>query len=169
MSRVADPLQWYLVHCKSRQDARALEHLERQGFHCYAPVHSVEKLRHGSRHTFTEPLFPGYLFIRLDRVNDNWHPIRSTRGVHEIVRFNAYPLAVQDEIVEQIRTRSRGGAVQQPYLKPGDPVRVMEGAFSGLDAIFICDDGDERVVLLLNILQREQTLTFPVKAVRKLR
>lgn len=34
-----------------------------------------------------ESLFPGYLFIQLDQLNDNWHPIRSTRGVNQLVTF----------------------------------------------------------------------------------
>jgi hypothetical protein len=27
--------RWYLVQCRARQDERALEHLQRQGFECY--------------------------------------------------------------------------------------------------------------------------------------
>lgn len=116
----------------------------------------------------TEPLFPGYLFIRLDRVNDNWHPIRSTRGVNGIVRFNHDPLPVQDEIIEHIRVRLEGSAAQEPYLTFGEHVRITEGPFSPLEAIFVAKDGNARVVLLLNVLQQEQELTFPLKSVRKL-
>lgn len=168
MPPAPDQLRWYLVHCKPQQNERALENLERQGFHCYCPARTVEKLRYGRRQAFTEPLFPGYLFIRLDRVNDNWQPIRSTRGVNGIVRFNQEPLPVQEEIIGRIRTRLENAAVQKPYLKPGESVRITEGAFSGLEAIFVANDGNERVVLLLQVLQREQELTFPLRSVRKL-
>jgi len=168
MPLAPDQLQWYLVHCKPLQDERALENLERQGFHCYCPVRSVEKLRHGRRQAFAEPLFPGYLFIRLDRVNDNWHPIRSTRGVNGIVRFNHDPLPVQEEIIEQIRTQLEGAAAQEPYLKPGERVHITDGPFSRLEAIFVANDGNERVVLLLAVLHQEQELTFPIGSVRRL-
>lgn len=169
MPVTSDQLQWYLVHCKPRQDIRASENLERQGFHCYCPVRRVEKFRYGRKQALAEPLFPGYLFIRLDRVNDNWHPIRSTRGVNGIVRFNQEPLPVQDEIIEQIRTRLGGTAAPEPYLKPGEHVQITEGAFSRLEAIFVANDGEERVVVLLNLLQRDQELTFPLHCVRKLK
>ena len=33
--------------------------------------------------------------------------------------------------------------------------------------IFLSNDGEERVLLLLTILQTEQTLSFPASAVRK--
>ena len=68
---VADGLCWYLIQCKPRQDERALEHLERQGFECYRPVRPVERWRGGRKCTVEASLFPRYLFIRLDSVNDN--------------------------------------------------------------------------------------------------
>lgn len=55
--------RWYVVHCKPREDERALEHLSRQGYECYRPVRTVERLRHGRRQVVKEALFPGYLFI----------------------------------------------------------------------------------------------------------
>ena len=160
-------LRWYLIHCKPRQDARALENLERQNFHCYRPVKQMDRRRDGRICASEEPLFPRYLFIRLDRVNDNWYLIRSTRGVNRIVRFNDYPMPVEDAIIDGIRARLADPAYKEPYLKPGDRVQIMEGAFSQLEAIFLSNDGEQRVVLLLNLLHTEQQLTFPVGSVRK--
>ena len=161
-------LHWYLIHCKPREDDRALENLERQGFHCFRPVRQMERRRAGRKCTVAEPLFPRYLFIRLDSVHDNWYPIRSTRGVNQIVRFNEHPLPVRNEIIEGIRRRLAGGGLKEPYLKPGERVQITEGAFSQLEAIFLANDGDERVVLLLNIMQTDQKVSFPVDCVRKL-
>jgi transcriptional antiterminator RfaH len=157
----------YLIHCKPHEDRRALENLERQGFECYLPVRHVKRRRDGRKCIGTEPLFPRYLFMHLNCVNDNWYPIRSTRGVIQIVRFNADPLPVPDEIVEGIRAHLAHLGEPEPYLKPGERVRIIEGAFSQLQAIFLANDGTERVVLLLNILQEDQKLVFPLQSVRK--
>jgi transcriptional antiterminator RfaH len=155
---------WYVIHCKAHQEKRALENLERQAFVCYLPTLTVEKLRHARRCEVEEPLFPGYLFIHLDALSDQFHPIRSTRGVIQIVRFHEYPMAVNDALIEGIQQRLQP---RVPYLQPGEPVRITEGAFADVDAIFLAPDGAERVVLLMNVLHREQRLTFPVSAVRK--
>lgn len=163
----SDELRWYLIHCKPREDERALENLQRQGFECFRPTRLIERRRDGRKCTVAESLFPNYLFIRLDRVHDNWSPIRSTRGVLQIVRFNDYPMPVADSIIERIRTRLAADSVE-PYLKPGERVRIAEGAFSQLEAIFVSSDGDDRVVLLLDVLQRNLQLSFPLKTVRKL-
>lgn len=172
-NRVREPAsishpRWYLVQCRPRQDERASEHLERQGFECYRPLYERERILRGRKHLASATLFPGYLFIRLDRIHDNWLPICSTRGVIQIVRFNDYPLPVADAVVEQIRRRIESGPLREPYLNTGDRVVITEGSFSGIEAMFVAGDGDERVVLLLNILQSEQTLRFPVESVRKI-
>ena len=143
--------RWYLIHCKPREDER-----------------EMERRRAGRKCTVAEPLFPRYLFILLDSVNDNWYPIRSTRGVNQIVRFNEHPLPVRNEIIDGIRRRLAGGGLKEPYLKPGERVQITEGAFSQLEAIFLANDGDQRVVLLLNIMQTDQKVSFPVDFVRKI-
>jgi transcriptional antiterminator RfaH len=161
--------RWFLVHCKPREDGRALEHLERQGFECYRPAREVERHRDGRKYTITEALFPRYLFVRLDCVQDNWYPIRSTRGVDRVVRFNDYPAPVPNGVIDAIRMRLNGSSAREPYLKPGERVQITEGAFSQVEAIFVAADGDERVILLLHILQKDQKLTFPLHSVRKLK
>src|SRR5690348_6775960 len=143
---------WYVIQCKTREDCRALEHLERQGYACYRPTLSVEKLRHGRRSTSQESLFPGYLFVQLDQVEDNWAPIRSTRGVIQIVRFSEDPAPMPHEVIESIRERLAKGPPRTPYLQPGEQVVIAEGAFSDVEAIFVADDGSERVMLLMNLL-----------------
>jgi transcriptional antiterminator RfaH len=158
--------QWYVVQCKPREERRALDNLERQGFSCYLPMLAVEKLRHGSVRPIPEPLFPGYLFISLDELSGNWHSIRSTRGVIQLVRVREYPIPMPDAVIDGIRARLANHTLRIPYLKPGDRVRITEGAFSDVEAIFIANDGQERVVLLMNILNREQRMSFPAGTVR---
>jgi len=159
---------WYVIQSRPREDERALEHLERQGFECYRPMRRVERRRQGRKHFVQEALFPRYFFIHLDCAHDNWYPIRSTRGVQQLVRFHhEKPLAVPERIIDGIRARLAQRAAE-PYLKPGERVLITDGPFSHLEAIFIANDGDERVVLLMNILNQEQHLRFPADSVRKI-
>jgi len=158
---------WYLVHCKPREDDRALENLERQGFQCYRPILAIEQCRLSRKRVADRSLFPGYIFIQLDHVRDNWALIRSTRGVIQLVRFGNYPVRVADAVIERIRIRL-SSAEAEPYLRTGEHVRITGGAFSQLEAIFIANDGDRRVILLLNILQTDQALSFPLESVRRI-
>lgn len=148
--------RWYLIQTKPRQEARAEQHLRRQAFECYRP----QRARSAGKGAVQEPLFPGYLFIRLDRHLDNWYPIRSTRGVARVVSFGGEPTPVRDELIEHLRQRLAAPA-QLPQFQPGERVRLHGGGFTELEAIFISADGQARSVILLNLLQREQKVRVP--------
>lgn len=163
----AEPLnrkRWYLLQSKPNQAARALEHLQRQAYPCFLPLRQVERVVRGRRQQTEEPLFPNYLFIQLDDVHDNWMPIRSTRGVSRLVGFGGQPLPVPDAVIEQLRQRMMP---PDNLLQPGDRVRINNGSFAEIEAIFLAHDKDERVLLLINLLQRENTLSFHLKDISK--
>ncbi|MDQ0125882.1 transcriptional antiterminator RfaH [Pseudomonas lini] len=161
------PPRWYLIQCKPRQDSRAEENLTRQAFKCYRPAHYVERIQRGRRVNSVESLFPGYLFIQLDQLNDNWHPIRSTRGVNQLVTFGKQPIAVADELIDQLKQRLNEKPPEPGKLERGDRVRINSGSYKELEAIFLSRDGAERIVILLNLLHREHTLSIPISAVEK--
>ncbi len=156
---------WYLIQCKPRQDERAEENLVRQGYSCYRPRHVRERILRGQRQSIEESLFPGYLFIRLSLL-DNWAPLRSTRGVSRVVGFGNQPLPVSQELIDCLQQRCCATPPEQ-LLASGDKVRINHGAFAELEAIFLSMDGNERVVLLMNILHREQKIRVPLTSIRK--
>lgn len=154
MTALSNP-RWYLIQTKPRQESRAEEHLRRQHFECYRP-------KKPSNGCSDEALFPGYLFIRLDRQLDNWYPIRSTRGVARVVAFGGEPTPVKDELIEQLRQRMAIPILpRMPQFQPGERVQLNGGGFNDLEAIFISTDGEKRSVILLNLLQREQKVRVP--------
>lgn len=157
---------WYVIQCKARESFRAAENLENQGYTVYHPSLEVEKKRQGKLVRVLEPLFPYYLFIHLNDVTDNWRPLRSTRGVLKLVSFGQQPLQVSDELVAALKERL--APQPQDYLKPGDAVLIEEGPFQGLNAIFQKKKGEERVILLLELLHKQQRLEVPVSAIRPL-
>ncbi|MCD5992711.1 transcription/translation regulatory transformer protein RfaH [Pseudomonas sp. CDFA 602] len=165
MSLSDNPARWYLIQTKPRQETRAEEHLQRQHFECYRPLRSEEKKR-TTRSPADEALFPGYLFIRMDQVHDNWYPIRSTRGVARIVTFGGHPVPVQDELIEQIRQRLAKPAPRLMFTH-GEPVLIKTGGFSDVEAIFVAADGAERAVILLTMLQRQQKVVLPLSSLAR--
>ncbi|MCQ4322496.1 transcription/translation regulatory transformer protein RfaH [Stutzerimonas stutzeri] len=150
--------RWYLIQTKPRQESRAEDNLRRQHFECYRPV----KSNAAGNGKADEALFPGYLFIRLDRQLDNWYPIRSTRGVARVVAFGSEPTPVRDELIEQLRQRL-AAPPQKPQFEPGEKVQLHGGSFNELEAIFVSADGEKRSVILLNLLQREQKVRVPTR------
>ncbi|MBK8066845.1 MAG: hypothetical protein IPK27_04220 [Rhodanobacteraceae bacterium] len=71
-------------------------------------------------------------------------------------------------MIEQIRLRMDpdDGFVRlaPPELQPGAKVRINEGPFSGMDAIFAATHGEDRVRLLLTLLGTEREIVVPKHA-----
>lgn len=149
---------WYTIHAKARQEHLAFEHLVRQGYSAYLPLIRLHRRRRGAWQQVTEPLFPGYLFVRLDPERNNTAPIRSTRGVVGLVRFGGTLRPVPEGLVEHLLATQAepDGAISQEHLfQAGDRVEIVSGPLAGLQAIFLAPTGQERAQLLLNLLGRE--------------
>lgn len=154
----ASDAAWYLVHTRPQQERIALENIERQGYGAFLPLMSSCKRRYGGRLvTAIEPMFPRYLFVRLNTTTDNWRPIHSTLGVSRLVRFGVEPARVPDRLVGLLREEADGfGICNVPRAVPksGDRVRIAVGPLEGFEGIVQARSGKERVILLLDFASR---------------
>lgn len=154
-------MHWYLVHTKPRQEKCALQNLEQQGYQCYLPTLLAERLRQGSLTVRDEPLFPRYLFIRLGQgpATQSWAPIRSTKGVSRLVSFGVEPAKVDDRMIEILRNREATAQAEPERLfKSGERVMLTDGAFVGLEAIYQMADGDQRVIVLIELMNQSVSM-----------
>lgn len=164
--------RWYVVYCKPREESRAAAHLENQGMRVLFPRIRSRKRVRGAYRRVVEPMFPRYVFVRLGE-GDNPAVIRSTRGAVGLVRFGELTPSVPDEIVEDILQRSdEAGCVDlqaETEFRPGETVRVAEGAFAGAEALFAERSSQGRVAVLLEIMQRQQKVELAESAIVRAR
>jgi transcriptional antiterminator RfaH len=145
--------KWYLIYTKPRKEQVALQHLIAQGYEARLPMIKLQKIIRHKKAIVEEPLFPRYLFIRLDeQASQDWSPIRSTIGVSQMVRFGNLLAQLPDEVVEMIFNLQSQPVMQTISL--GDAVIINDGPFKGIEALFSHFDGDQRAVLLLNLLEK---------------
>ena len=161
-------LSWYVVHTKIRQEALAMTNLNRQGFECYMPMLKMEKMRRHKATLVEEPMFPRYLFIRLDTSGSgpSWSPIRSTLGVSQLVRFGGQPAVVDSKLIELLRTREQVGQPERLF-KAGEKVVVADGPFAGIEAIFKTADAESRSMILLDMLSKPVAMRIETASLRK--
>ena len=155
---------WYVVHTKPRQEARALENLQNQGFECFLPMIQVEKIRSQRVVVLSEPMFSRYLFIRLDDAHQNWSPIRSTLGVSKLVSFGHAPAKVPLALIDFLKNAPQKDV--ERMFTPGDEVRVVSGALQGTSGIYQAHTGEERAFVLIDLLGQQQKLKIEIDALR---
>lgn len=158
---------WYLLHCKARQEARAKLHIENQGYNTCLPTVKVKKTIRGKRQVVEEALFPSYIFIEIDMEHANFNAIRSTRGVNGFVRFGGVPSKIPSEVVEQFRQLESLDKEPEALLVSGTKVEITEGPFAGLEAIYSIAKGEERCLVLLEMMGKQQQLEIEETKLRK--
>ncbi len=167
------PMQhWHLLMTKPREDERAETHLLNQGYEIFRPLLKKYRIRGGKQVAAIEPMFPRYIFIHLDDVLSNWAKIRSTRGVSGLVRFSELPAKVPGDLIDLLKAQCDDDSIldltgKEPHVfREGDGVEITEGSFRGIQAIIKEQKGEDRVVLLLNLMGQEHAMEMPIHQVK---
>jgi transcriptional antiterminator RfaH len=151
--------RWFVAHTQPHAEAKATLHLKRQGFETYVPRY-LKRRRHARKiETVAAPLFPRYLFVAFDISVHRWRSIYSTVGVSRLVCNGEDPVAVPEGIVEALRGREDANGLikldNRPRFRPGDKIRVLDGAFTDCLGLFEGLSERERVMILLDLLGRK--------------
>jgi transcriptional antiterminator RfaH len=162
---------WRAVFCRPGQEKRAEAQLENQNFEVFLPrIRMRVRSGSGSR-VRVSPMFPRYLFVRLCAHAEDWSTIRSTRGAVGLVRFGDRVPWVPDEFIDFLKHRhDTFGAVDMSEameIRADDPVEITDGAMAGLRAVFQARSSQDRVVVLLKLLEQERKIELPANSIRK--
>lgn len=163
-------MNWYLIHTKPRQEAVAALNLRQQGYECYLPMFSSERLRQRVLSVIEEPLFPRYLFIRPEggSAPKSVVPIRSTRGVSRLVSFGSEPAQVDDRLIRVLRSHETARQAPKRLFAEGERVAVVEGIFAGFEAVYQMVDAEGRVMVLIELLSKPVQARIEPASLRKL-
>ena len=168
--------KWYVVLTKPKQELRAEEHLRAQGGEVFLPRIALEKMRKGKRVNVIESLFPGYLFVNVEGCEHLVGSIRSTRGVRQLLRFGIEPIEIRQDLIDDLRCRcgdvsasgeNLSGNIQAVF-KEGQFVEITSGPFKDYQAIFKQFDGEQRAIILLNLLSQQQELLVEIQQLHTL-
>jgi transcriptional antiterminator RfaH len=162
-------LKWYAIRIKVNRERDVEKRLRDLHLEVFQPWMRARR-RIGSKfHWVQVPLFPGYIFCRLDMVLSG-KAARYSPGVKDFLSFGSRIAEVGEDIIDALRERCPDGIAQIDSVraKPGDTVRINEGPFSGLEAIFEQKlKGSERVAVLLDILGRQTRIVLPSETIAR--
>jgi transcriptional antiterminator RfaH len=129
---LAQGARWYLVHARPNSERKAELNLQA---------------------TVRRPLFPRYLFVRLDLAQDRWFAVNSTVGVSCLFTQQGRPVAVPFGIVETLLAHSDADLTRlDRLLVEGQRVRIFSGPLADFTATAVRPDARRRVDVLLEIM-----------------
>lgn len=150
-----EPRNWLVAQIRPNCHVMAARNLSRQGVTVFAPFQQ-HGVRRGPRFTLVkQPLFPGYLFVSLNRNVSPWHAINATRGVSRLVSSSAgQPGSLPRPFIDGLIARcdAQGRLLPPPMFQRGEEVRILSGPFASLTATVEHMAPQQRVWVLLDIL-----------------
>ena len=147
--------EWYLVRTKPGKERWVRDQLSTKVPEVFLPLLKARMPRWGKLAMSVTPLFPCYVFARIDLTTD-YFEVKYLPGVQGLVSAGMDPLVVPSTIVDQIRLRGVNDIVEihEAPFDAGQRVLVVDGHFKGFEAIFDRYlSGAERVAILLNTIQ----------------
>ncbi|MDX2156960.1 MAG: transcription termination/antitermination NusG family protein [Hyphomicrobiaceae bacterium] len=170
MSSDAFPKSWVAINTHPHKEHLALMNLQRQSFAVYCPM-LQRRVRHARRERLVlRPMFPGYVFAAVERSLALWRPMLSTFGVRSVVRSGDQLSFLPRGLVEALQEREIDGAIVKPVspYKVGQVVRIAQGPFDGLIATIVEMDDRDRLVVLMDLLNRPVKVKIEATGVAEL-
>jgi len=157
---------WYVVYSKPHKEEQARFYLRMKGLDVFFP--RLDLVRVAEKRKRVIPLFPNYLFVRLNLQSESHYVIWSP-GVKRIVCFGDRPIPLDETVVDFLKQQTDGEGVIRAHsqLRPGQEVEIRGGPFDGLIAI-IQDPPDDkgRVKILLKLLSRQISVKLGVEFIK---
>lgn len=145
---------WVLVQFKPNSDGVACRNLIRQGFELFLPKIEVTARASTKFVRSLKPLFPGYLFAKVDLRVGGWRAINSTYGVSRIVTTAGKPTPVPAGLVNELKARCDDCGTVQPEAEfdVGDTVQLRHGPFANWIGKIMSLPDQQRAWVLLDIM-----------------
>ena len=157
--------QWFVVYSKPQKEDFAQVHLKQKGVEVFFPRLALP--RSSQRRKLVIPLFPSYLFVRID-LWTQYYAVLWAPGVKNFVSFNDTPAPLEDGVAEYLLQGANGDGIIEAHcnLKVGQEVQIRGGSFDGLVGLLQnTPDARGRVKVLMRLLNREIKVEVPVHSV----
>ena len=116
---------WYVVYTRPRWEKKVSRILDEKGIENYCPLNKVEKQWSDRKKIIFEPLFKGYVFIRISE-NRKWD-IKLIDGIISYVYWLGKPAIVKEEEIDIIRK----------FLMEFEMVEVSDIQLKKMDSVII--------------------------------
>ena len=151
-----DNSSWYAVHTRSKCEKKVAIQLEEKEVNCFLPTITEVRRWSDRRKVIDQPLFPGYLFVRIPSKDDHRILVLRTNGVVGFVGIQGQGIPIPDPEIEGIQRLLSSDVPFEPYpfLHVGQRVRVRGGYLDGIEGVLAAKHSDRSVVISVNLIQR---------------
>lgn len=151
--QIADSVpQWFAAYTTARHEKSVASHFAQRSIESFLPLYRKARLwKNGCKVTVELPLFPGYIFVRIPKVER----VRALQipGVLWLVSAAGSPIPLPQLEIEALRAAIPSiNCEPHPYLVVGERARIRFGPLAGMEGILLRKKNSLRVVLSLDLI-----------------
>lgn len=152
--KLCEGVRWLAYYTVPRHEKAVARQFECRSVDCFLPlVRQARRWKNGVRAQVEQPLFPGYVFARLEP--KLYFKALSVPGVLSVVGPSRNPSVLDDEEIEALRAGlAERNSRPHPFLVVGQRARISSGAFAGKVGILVKELTGVRVVLTLEAIMK---------------
>lgn len=149
---------WYVAHTRPRCEKKLVQYCEREGFSTTLPIYRVVHKYRGKTVEFQKPLFPGYVFLRLETPGrQKIYQSDYVANLLEVVDQTLFEHQLND-ILEAIDTGLE--VCLAPHITIGTRVRIKSGPLRGMEGFVENRTGRVQVVLRLDFISQAAAVSM---------
>lgn len=153
---------WFAIQVMAKREKNIRAILEYKGYQLFVPTYKVRKTWSDRRKTLEMPLFPGYVFCRIQGEPSGLIP--STPGVIRIVGQGKKPVPIPDEEIQALQRMINNNRDLEPYpyLNAGDRVVIARGPLAGISGIVVTMKSRQRLIVTVALIMRSVMVEIAV-------
>jgi transcription antitermination factor NusG len=163
------PQQWFAAYTTPRHEKAVVRQLNVREVESFLPLYtSVRRWKNGCQVAVEQPLFPGYVFVHVERRHSV--KVLQVPGVVSLVGSGREPSPLPHQEIESLRAALPERRYEpHPYLAVGDKVRIAEGPLAGMAGVLVRKKKSLRVVLTLDLIMQSVAVEIGMDEIEPLR
>lgn len=159
--------RWYAVYTKSRAEKKVAGLLTKYDIENYLPLQKTLKQWSDRKKYVIEPLFRSYVFVKVD--NTDYLKVLGVAGTVCYVSIAHKKIPIPDCQIDAIKTYLGESMINSPidFYQKGDLVEIVYGPMKGLCGYLINNKNDKKLVIQLDAINQNITLTLPSHLIQK--
>jgi transcriptional antiterminator RfaH len=154
---------WYVIYTKPYHEKKVHDRLTEKKIETFLPTRKTLRTWHDRRKFIDEPLFPSYLFIHLNSMQEYYEGM-DARGVLNYVRTGKEIAQVSDSVVQSIKLVTNQASeleISDNRFQPGKRLVINQGSLAGLSCEVVENCGRCRILVRVDLLQRHILIKLP--------
>jgi transcription antitermination factor NusG len=147
---------WFAIQTWPQYEKKVATEFQRKDVEVFLPLLS-SKRKWSDRYTTVQmPLFPNYVFVRIDESLNARIGVLRTNGVTGFVGVRGKGVSIPEAQIESVRLLVASGVPFQhhPLLAIGKRVRIRGGSLDGIEGTLLAKNDDLSLLVSIQLIQR---------------